>query len=445
MFVKIVLAYEHIRRLRGTTGEWVTAVGGGLAARGHEVHILCDSVADASLCPELTFHARRPFVKGESHRLLVLRKWALRQLGLLGADVNVSFHAAVPAEIVLPIQGFVGTRLAKEFRLHRNPFWGMCLQMWPPVNERRLVEWLLRRDRRRVQVLGATSRLMRDNLLERCGKDEDRVRLVAGASAVGPSDESDVEREEMRAALGLTDDAVVFLWAGNRMGWHGVRYLVEAFGKLVNGGGNGIERARLVLACEGQSTLHRWALQHGCAKQVLVVGRTNKLERLLAACDVGVNPAVLSHLGRFTWECLAFGKPMICSADTAGVDRMVGDDQRRAGRVVRPYDVVTLRQGLVEMLDDALRESATKVAEGLAGSMAFDLFLDRFENLLHEQRGMREPHAMIGSMVEEEANRNGAYMEGDEVGARLPIEVNSISAAGLGHVDDEQSGTMTDE
>jgi len=394
--LKILLAYEHIRRLRGTHGEWITSIGRALTQRDHDVHILCDSVADASLYPELTFHSRRTFVRGESHRLAVLRHWAIRQLRDIDYDVSISFHAAIPAQIVIPIAGWIQTRLAREFREHRNPLWALALHLYPPVAERKFIESTLRKDTERVRMIGATSRGMKDALVDCYPKLESRVRVVPGASSFQPPPDFESlkqMRSETRRALQLSEHDIVFLWASKRAGWHGAKYAIEAFFKAATSiPGN---RVRLVLAAEGQWSLHRHATEFRNLESIRIVGRTDHPERLLAACDVGINPAILSHLGRFTWECLAFGKPVIVSSNTAAADRIRSREFGLAGRIVTPYDAVSLQKAIQELTDDERRRSATAAAENLAPTMQFSGFIDRLENLICELRGIPLLHDQL--------------------------------------------------
>lgn len=394
--MRILLAYEHIRRLRGTHGEWITSIGRTLALRGNDVHILCDSVADPALYPELTFHSRRTFVRGESHRLTVLRHWAIRQLREIDYDVSISFHTAIPAQIVIPIAGWIQTRLAREFREHRNPLWSLALHLYPPIIERKYIESTLRKDTKRVRMIGATSRVMKDALVDGYPKLENRVRVVAGASSIQPPPDLESQqqiRSETRQALQLAGDDVVFLWASKRAGWHGAKYAIEAFSKAASSiPGN---RAKLILAAEGQWSLYRRATEFQDPKNIRIIGRTEQPERLLAACDAGINPAIHSHLGRFTWECLAFGKPVIVSSNTAAADRIRSHEFGLAGRIITPYDAVSLQKAIQELTDDERRRSATAAAEELAPAMRFSRFIDRLENTICELRGIPLLHDQL--------------------------------------------------
>src|SRR5690606_32519903 len=116
------------------------------------------------------------------------------------------------------------------------------------------------------------------------------------------------------------DDEVVFFWGSKQAMLHGAGLLIRAFGEAVRAGN--LTRARLVLAGEWPYRLHARTVDRDCDGQVRVLGRTAEVDRLLAACDVVVNPAVHSTLGRSVWEALAFGKPVIASSATGGVDRM---------------------------------------------------------------------------------------------------------------------------
>ena len=427
--MKILLAYEHIRRLSGTHGEWITSIGRQLAQRGHDIHLLCDSVADASLYPEITFHSRRPFVRGESHRLIALHVWAKKQLREINHDISISFHTAIPAQIIIPIQGWVQTRLQREHRLHHNSLWTACLHTYPPVIERKFIESLIRKNHAANRHFVATSTIMRNALLERYPALRNRMHLIPGASSIepplppdhpAPPEYLDSIRSETRRLLHINENDIAFLWGSKRAGWHGARFLIEAFAKMVTSTDKQ-NHARLILASEGQYTLHNRARKAGIADRVRIVGRTDHFNQLLAACDITVNPAILSHLGRFTWESLAFAKPVIASADTPGIERMRHPDQRLAGRIVQSYDTTTLRNALIELMDPSCRQNATRLAREIAPTMRFNQFIDRIEQVCKDFPNITDNNPTINNTI--------SPKQPQQQNQSTPLPFKSISAA----------------
>src|SRR5690606_35642521 len=156
--------------------------------------------------------------------------------------------------------------------------------------QRRLVESALRTGSE-VRAFVALSQDMAEALLEVDSSIQSRLRVVAGASPIEPpADATALERmrREAREDLGLGDDEVVFFWGSKQAMLHGAGLLIRAFGEAVRAGN--LTRARLVLAGEWPYRLHARTVDRDCDGQVRVLGRTAEVDRLLAACDVVVNP-----------------------------------------------------------------------------------------------------------------------------------------------------------
>lgn len=386
--MKIILGFEHVRRLVGAHSHLVTALGQRLAARGHDVTIVCDTVTDPVQFPELRFVARRPSRRGESHRLVQLRRWAVRVVPALDHDVSLSFFPAIPGDIVSPIFGWIAGRLHREHRLLRRPLRHAAIQFHKNVIERRLVESAMRADSS-VRCILALSEEMARALVAGHPRLTARITTVPGASPIQPPDAGAdalaAMRLETRRRLGFAerddDERVIFLWAAVHALHHGRANLLKAFSQVTREHPN---RVGLILASDGHWPTHALAVERGCDEHVRVIGRTKSVDQLLAACDVRVNPAIHSVLGRSVWEALAFGRPVLASSNSAGTERMRDADRHLAGQIVSAYDADAIRDALLWFLQDKNRRSATRSAQLIAPSMRFGLFVDRLERLLQE-------------------------------------------------------------
>ncbi len=377
--MRIVIAYEHVRRFVGAHAQLVTELGRRFVQRGHEVTIVCDTVTDPDLYPDLRIIARRTFQSGASHRPLMLHRWAGPVMRDLPCDASISFHAAIPADILIPTFGFAPGP-------DRRPGRG-ARRLLNIVDPRRLVSLLVglhtRRDRRLGCVV-ALSDAMADALLDEAPGIERMLRRIPGASPVEPPLEDGKalqQRQEVREILDIDPGQVVFLWAAKSPALKGGRTALRAFAETVE---SGHPQARLVMACEDPWPLHDLAVDLRCDEQIRLVSRTREMEHLLSAADVGIIPAVRSMFGRFIWECLAFGAPGITTTATAGAERMRGPDQRLAGRIVSTARAEALRDAMVGLLEQPQREAAQRTAQAIAPSMRFELFVDRMEALARE-------------------------------------------------------------
>lgn len=375
----IVLAFEHVRRFVGAHAQVVTELGQRLVRRGHDVTVICDTVTDPHLYPDLQLIARRPFQMGASHRPWLLHNWAKRRLGDLDHDVAISFHAAIPGEVLVPTFGFSP---GPDKSSGRGP-----RALVNHLDPRRLVSGLVGRRTRRcreVRCIVALSDTMREALLASVKGIEHMIRRVPGASPVEPPPAQPAAaqwRSDTREILGFEPNHVVFLWAAKLPASKGGAAVLKAFSETVK---LGHPDARLVMACEDPWPLHDLAVDLDCDDEIRLVSRTREMERLLAAADIGVIPATRSMLGRFVCECLAFGVPVITNTAMASVERLRAPDERMAGRVISNSRPEALRDAMIGLLEPTHREAAARSASLIAPSMRFDLFVDRMEALARE-------------------------------------------------------------
>ncbi len=380
--MKIVLAFEHIQRLKGAHSQIVTELGRRLVHRGHDVIVLCDDVNDPTLYPELEFIARRVFIRGDSHRRLILRRWAAKQLQHIDHDVSLSFYPAIDADIVVPLFGWIWTRLHREYQFHHRHIWAAGLRVWPPTYDRHIAETLSRRSTR-VQKVVALSEPMAATLTQSYPTLRSKLTMIPGASPIEPmGDPEEIAhwRREIRHMLGFDDNDIIFIWASKKSMWHGRKYLIDSFRELHQ---KGHTNTKLIMVGEGLWSSHRRLKSNGIAEHVRLVGRTGSIEKLIAASDVSLFPAIHSILGRFVWESLAFGKPVITTTNTGASDRVNSIDGTGCpGCVIKPYSQKQLTDAMIEMCDPPSRADATKSAQDIASTLGFDLFVDRMEQLL---------------------------------------------------------------
>lgn len=386
--MKIVLAFEHIRRLPGARSQIVVELATRLQNRGHDVSIVCDTVTDPDLYPELQFVARRAFQSGQSHRLLLLHNWSKQVIREISPDISISFFPAIPADIIIPVFGWVQTMLARERRYCSNvPNW--CWNyIHPKTNERRYVEWLSRKNPMVIKF-AALSKPMAKAMLEVDRSIKKRLLIIPGASPIEPDTRNNGSRisndnKTTRQLLQFKQDDIIFIWEATIPLWHGRNLLLNAFQEII---ASGVKNAKLILASEGQWNIHDQSVDRNCDEHVRIIGRTADMHSLLATCNVGVMPAIHSTLGRFVWECLAFGKPVIASSVTAGTDRLNAYRNQSlhgtAGKIIETNNHKQLVTAMLEMLDEKVRVKATQQAQLIAPEMSFNLFVDRIESLLN--------------------------------------------------------------
>lgn len=391
--MKIVLAWEHVRRLSGAHSEIVTDLGTHLAARGHDVTVICDSVTDPALFPSLRFIARRTHQVGESHRLTLLARWSRGVLRREAHDVSLSFFPAIQGDLILPLTGLIGHRLRNENRALRSLARNIAIQAHYNVLERRWHERTLTAAEARGGLLAFSPHM------EQALGGGEGIRIVPYAPLLrSNTSEREAERARVRGALGLSDSDRVYLWAAKHGLWHNRAGALTGFAQFVRDwqkarDESGTARIQVTAATHSRPILivagdspwpaHVQACQSEIHDHMRMLGRTGDVQSLIMAADVIVNPAHHSLLGRLTYESLALGRPVIISNQTGGVDLVRGVGGSAApGRIVDPSDSGAIARALAEFLDAGRLREATVAAEAVGATLRYESFVDAVEAAL---------------------------------------------------------------
>ncbi len=383
--MRIILGFEHVRRLVGSHSQIVTELGLGLTGLGHDVTIVCDTVLDPMLWPDLHFVARRTFRIGESRRPGLLRTWASSVIPELGADISLSFTTAIPGDLLCPILGSTERRIAGHGRFMER----LRGRISPRKRALTRTDAQTRSDRR-VRGVIALSETMAEEIREAMPWFANRIIHIPGASPIHVPSESEraALRLQGRRMLRIAPEEVFFLWCSKQPGAHGLIRLLEALADLRRED-PAAARAVLVLAGEGQWEAASAAARLGIDDAVRIIGRTAALDLLLSAADVAVSPALYSTLGRATWEALAFGVPLLISDRSGGSDRV---RESGAGVIVPARDVGALARGLGDLIDDRRRAAFTIAAATIAPDLRFERLTADIERALRHYTASPTTH-----------------------------------------------------
>jgi glycosyltransferase involved in cell wall biosynthesis len=196
------------------------------------------------------------------------------------------------------------------------------------------------------------------------------VRIENGIPDPGSPDPE--RRRAKRAELGLSDDRVAVLFAGQLERRKGVLDLLAALASAK------AEAPALVGLIAGDGPLREQAEGEAAASGARILGRRDDVEDLLAAADVFALPSEREGLSIAVLEAMATGLAVVVS-DGPGNPEAVGD----AG-LVAPYgDPAALSAALVRLAGDP------SLREGL-GRAARERFLERFtaERMVEETRSV---------------------------------------------------------
>ena len=315
--MRIGLAIENFDPRRGGAEQWTYQHAARLAARGHEIHVVSQTIAEPALQLPITGH---PF--GSVGSLLGRAAAAQRVLKSLALDVIHDIGLGWYGHIV---QSEDGSRLAQWERnlallpAALRPCKRLLMQVLPRY---RAYRTLMRRqygDPRRLVV--AISKMCARDYIERHGVSPERVRLIYhGADATHYSPDNCVPlRQPTRRQLGLRDDELTLLFVGHDFRRKGLATAIRAVEQLAIEG----HAVRLLVVGGNQRSrrLRLTPLQQTC---VTLVGRSDDPLPYYAAADVLVLPSFYDPFGLVVLEGAACGLPVITTHCT-GAGELLAD------------------------------------------------------------------------------------------------------------------------
>ncbi len=197
------------------------------------------------------------------------------------------------------------------------------------------------------------------------------------------------ERQALRVRLGLPDGTLA-VYSGRLLRGKGLETLVDA---LASSSAPGQLRLVLVGSGEGQALdvepeLRRRVAERGFGGRVVFVGRVERVEDYLRACDVFVFPSLFEALGIALVEAAACGLPAVASR-TGGIVDVVDDGH--SGLLVTPGAAEALAGALAALAVDADRRAAMGREARAVAVSRFDErdVLERYRALFREVSSRR--------------------------------------------------------
>ena len=300
----------------------------GLAAEGHEVHILA-ARWDAGGEAAVTFHrvpiARKPgwlksltFSLGckkiiESQRFDVV--FSLERT--LRQDV---YRAGDGCHRMWLRQKQLGKGVLSRLTTYLSPFQLAYLRL-----ERKLFT------DERLKAIIANSQRGKAEIVELYGVDPEKIHVVYNGidAATFPLEQKERLRHELAERYALKDELRI-LYVGSGFARKGVPALIEAAGKLKI-------PFRLFIVGKGRtSALKRRAERLGISERVVFSGPVRDVEKYYLGCDVFAFPTLYDPFSNATLEAMACGLPVVTSAFN-GVSELI--EEGESGFVLRdPID-----------------------------------------------------------------------------------------------------------
>lgn len=338
--MRIAITIEKLDVRRGGAEVNTVRLVNQLIARGHEVHLLTESV-NAELPAGVHVHPIQ--MRGG---LVSFRQWSFthgveRFLRTNRFDATVACQRGYVEDIVWAQDiSYPATVEGSARSFYYSP-WRAALRRVQPCFSLKawMYGYLERRQfsRKPPPYLITVSHMAATSFAEDYNLKSDRIRVLH--NQIDAQRFSPEKLQPLRAAarkeLGFGENELVILFIGQNFRRKGVRPLVEAAGLLAKQRGD----FRVVIAGLGPKKAAPY--QRLAVKQVTFLGETRQVEQRYAAADVFCLPSFYDAFGMVALEAMAAGLPAIVSKYCGiaevlrpGVDGLVFDDPTQPQQIV---------------------------------------------------------------------------------------------------------------
>ena len=373
--MNIGLVIEHFDPDRGGAEHWTFQHAQKLVARGHEVHVITESMGEAVSGLPVTAH----LLGKQSSRLTraMAAEQALKQLPLdVIHDIGLGWHSDI-------LQSEDGSRFSQWEHMLRalpalsRPLKKGLIKVLPRYKEFRQLVASQFSDPDRLII--AVANMCAQDYEQYHNVSPDRIRVIYHGTDLqrfSPANRA-LHRQKVRDAFRIADEEVVFLFVGNDFVRKGLKTAERAVRRMAKAG----EPVRLFVC--GQRRL-RDRLPKGNDKQdtVLYTGRVADAAPYYAAADAFVLPTYYDPCSLSVGEAAASGLPVVTTRSNGASElitaRQEGFIQENAA------DDRELESLLTPLLDERLRTKMGMAARQLAELYPLDANCDAIEALYHE-------------------------------------------------------------
>lgn len=220
----------------------------------------------------------------------------------------------------------------------------------------------------------AISESVRRFAIRRMGFRPGQVEILNNPLARFSFAEPEPERvPEIRRRHGIEPDAPVIGAVTRFHAAKGIRYLVEAFARVLDA----VPEARLVLVGEGpeESRLRALARELGVMDRIVFAGFRRDVQAYYRLFRVSAVPSIEEGFGNVALEAMAMGTPVVASRE-GGLPEIVREEE--TGILVPTADAGALARALLRLLrDPGLRDRMGAAARARSEEFSMDRYVER--------------------------------------------------------------------
>lgn len=242
------------------------------------------------------------------------------------------------------------------------------------------------------------------------GVSEERIKYIPNGVDLDRFDVT-IDRQEVRQANGLPDDAFIFLSVGRYHPKKDFAAIIEAMAMFEV---KHQDSVAVVIAGQGVSQLANLARTHEVENKIILIDTmgtspscnmpevpSSKLIALYKCADVFVFPSLIETFGIAIVEAMAAGLPVI-TTDAPGCRDVIREG--RDGLMVDAGDRFGLLSAMTTFAEnDELRHDYTQRSIARAQHFSWDAIVEKYVNLYHQNRSANyflEPNTQLTNISE---------------------------------------------
>lgn len=334
-----------------------------LAKRGHQVHLFATETEAVAGLP-YRIHKIPVWKYPRWLRTLSLWRYGSGTLTRQGFDIVHAVAQVRAATVLNPHGGVERAYLRQEFASISNPAYYAYKRLLRYLSIRHYLEIGLQKRlyaAGRLKRVIAISTMVKADIINYYAYPADRISVVFNSVDLGlfhPRNR-EVYRAEKRARLGVGEDVILLLFAGNNFRLKGIETLLRALA-LLTAQFPALD-FRLLVAGRGRPRRYRRLMKKlGISARVMFTGPLSPMEHYYAAADIYVHPTFYDSCSLTVLEALAAGLPAVTTRFN-GAAQVIASQE--GGMVIDdPADAHELAAAVALYADPSMRAAARIVA-----------------------------------------------------------------------------------